>query len=179
MTKELLQQALVEVECYLRHGKMEQPNGLAIALRAALAQPVQPEEPPSIDPMRKHVEDFARKCGWEPSEGEGAFECAQRSSYEQGLKDGYAKRIRPELIAQPVQPAERPFITALIEDRRKQYGLDTSCTSEFLHWLDTQARREGVGANEAWNAGYGCAMKTIARPAEPATAYKGSRNDTH
>ena len=42
MNKELLQQALDEVECYLRYSTMEQPNALAAALRAALAQPVQP-----------------------------------------------------------------------------------------------------------------------------------------
>lgn len=49
MTKELLQRVLVEVECYLRHGKMEQPNALAADLRAALfcryAAIAQPEPP--------------------------------------------------------------------------------------------------------------------------------------
>ena len=42
MSREVMQQALAEVECYLRYGKMEQPKSLMADLRAALAQPSQP-----------------------------------------------------------------------------------------------------------------------------------------
>ena len=77
-----------------------------------------------------------------------------------------ASPVQP-VLAQPVQPAsERPLITAMIEERRALYELDMSCTPAFLHWLDTQARREGVAANEAWNAGYACAGQALAQPVE-------------
>lgn len=69
-----------------------------------------------------------------------------------------------------VQPAEPPLITALINSRRERYAMDQTCTPAFLHWIDTQARREGVGANEAWNAGYACA-DAIAKPVQPAEPY--------
>lgn len=63
-------------------------------------------------------------------------------------------------------PAEPPFITAMIDARRERYSLDQSCTPAFLHWLDTIAPREGVGANEAWNAGVEW-QKTHGAPADP------------
>lgn len=37
--------------------------------------------------MRKHVEDFATKGGWDKDSGEGAFEFVQRISYETGWND--------------------------------------------------------------------------------------------
>ena len=58
-------------------------------------------------------------------------------------------------ITQPVQP----FIGEMLESRRARYALDQTCTPAFLHWIDTQTPREGVGANEAWNAGYACAVE--------------------
>jgi hypothetical protein len=65
------------------------------------------------------------------------------------------------------QPAEQPFITAIIDDRRAAYALDQSCTPAFLHWLDTMARREGVAANEAWNAGVAWAQGAQQAPDDP------------
>lgn len=44
------------------------------------------------DPMREYVEEFAKKCGWNPGDSEGAFECVQRTSYAQGVEDGRAAR---------------------------------------------------------------------------------------
>ena len=69
------------------------------------------------------------------------------------------------LLAQPV---ESPFIAAMIKNRREQYARNQTCTRVFLQWIDTQALREGVGANEAWNAGYACAEKAIAQPQQSA-----------
>ena len=42
----------------------------------------------TVDPMRRYVEDFASKCGWNKDSGEGAFEFVQRASYAQGIEDG-------------------------------------------------------------------------------------------
>ena len=67
----------------------------------------------------------------------------------------------------PDQPAEPTFVTALIEDRRKRYGLDPSCTPAFLHWLDTETPRQGIAANVAWNAGYACALLAQPAPVAP------------
>ena len=44
MNKELLQQALDEVECYLRHGRIDRPTWLASALRSALARSAPPSD---------------------------------------------------------------------------------------------------------------------------------------
>lgn len=38
--------------------------------------------------LKAHVERFAKSCGWNPAEGEGAFEYIQRTSYRQGWDDG-------------------------------------------------------------------------------------------
>lgn len=52
-------------------------RGIADARRIAKAD----------EPMRKHVEGFAAKGGWQKDSGEGAFEFIQRISYAQGLVD--------------------------------------------------------------------------------------------
>lgn len=56
---------------------------------------------------------------------------------------------------------EPAFIELMIKSRRRRLELDQTCTPEFFHWLDTQTDKQGVGANEAWNAGHACATAAI------------------
>lgn len=72
--------------------------------------------------------------------------------------------------ATPPTPPSAPagIADALRENTRRQYEADQSTTPEFMQWLATKARLEGVGANEAWNAGV-----AWARSAAPAGAGEG------
>ena len=54
-----------------------------------------PKPAQAVDAMRRHVEDFAIKTGWDRKSGEGAFEFVQRASYSQGWKDHKAEAINP------------------------------------------------------------------------------------
>ena len=44
-----------------------------------------------------YVTEFAKKCGWTPYTGEGAFEYVQRISYSQGIADGLIRRYEESL----------------------------------------------------------------------------------
>lgn len=57
------------------------------ALRVSFRMARESEDDQPLPDMREHVEDFAKKSGWDKESGEGAFEYAQRISYELGLEE--------------------------------------------------------------------------------------------
>ncbi len=63
--------------------------------------------------MRKYVEAFAAKSGWNPESGEGAFEYVQRICYSQGFEDATVQSQRKTHAAttgmQPVYQIGQPF----------------------------------------------------------------------
>ena len=130
--------------------------------RAALATPAQGTIPDPDDPwhgypwfentsaalaaparhpgdMRKYVEAFAAKSGWNPGSGEGAFEYAQRICYSQGFEDATVQSQRkthaaPRWQAVPVRtPLTDRQIGAVIDEVAitSRYG-----NHHFGRWMD-------------------------------------------
>ena len=82
--------------------------------------------------MRKYVEAFAAKSGWNPGSGEGAFEYAQRVCYSQGFEDATVQSQRKTHAA----PAGMEPVARI--ERIDEYGPRLEWTQ---HWVDV-----GVGA---------------------------------
>ena len=88
--------------------------------------------------MRKYVETFAAKSGWNPESGEGAFEYAQRICYSQGFEDATVQSQR-KAHAAPVgmEPVRTPLtdrqIGAVIDEvaTTSRYG-----NHHFGRWMD-------------------------------------------
>lgn len=89
--------------------------------------------------MRKYVEAFAAKSGWNPGSGEGAFEYAQRICYSQGFEDATVQSQRkthaaPRGQAVPVRtPLTDRQIGAVIDEvaTTSRYG-----NHHFGRWMD-------------------------------------------
>jgi len=63
--KEVMQQALIEVQCYVRYGNMEQPYALMKALQSAIAQPQQSAAMPDFNRCDTTPYGMVRKeCGY-------------------------------------------------------------------------------------------------------------------
>ena len=89
--------------------------------------------------MRKYVEAFAAKSGWNPESGEGAFEYVQRICYSQGFEDATVQSQRkthaaPRWQAVPVRtPLTDRQIGAVIDEVAitSRYG-----NHHFGRWMD-------------------------------------------
>ena len=105
--------------------------------KAALAMLT--DEPCRPGDMRKYVEAFAAKSGWNPGSGEGAFEYAQRVCYSQGFEDATVQAQRkthaaPRGQAVPVRtPLTDRQIGAVIDEVAitSRYG-----NHHFGRWMD-------------------------------------------
>lgn len=83
-------------------------NGFEVTPLYAAPPPIAQPAPSIPDGMRKHVQDFATRAGWDKDDGEGAFEYVQRLSYKQGWDDAFD----PERGAAGIFPDERASFEA-------------------------------------------------------------------
>lgn len=78
--------------------------------------------------------------------------------------DASLSQFRAALATQAVAPVAEPdehivtqlakhFFAERWDEAALRKGTDQAVTPAFMEWLQTMARREGVAANEAWNAG--------------------------
>lgn len=97
-----------------------------------------PPPPVPLEPMRKHVEDFAAKGGWTKDSGEGAFEFIQRISYAQGVEDGHNR---------PAQTPRKLNTVAWLYTLK--YGEEVNHTIVSLHRQRYPFGRAGVDYAES------------------------------
>ena len=105
------------------------------ALRAAQLKTV-------VEPMRKHVEDFATRAGWKREDGEGAFEYVQRVSYAQGLED--AKSLAPRAAARLVSGALFELMGMLTSQPERTQFSDKDDASPAVEQLRKFAAKRGL-----------------------------------
>lgn len=88
--------------------------------------------------MRKYVEAFAAKSGWNPGSGEGAFEYAQRICYSQGFEDATVQSQRKTHAA----PVQAMSVRTPLTDRQIGAVIDEVATTSrygnhhFGRWMD-------------------------------------------
>ena len=113
-------------------------SGFQVQAMLAAARKPLADAPCHQGDMRKYVEAFAAKSGWNPGSGEGAFEYAQRICYSQGFEDATIQSQR-KTHAAPVQamPVRTPLtdrqIGAVIDEVAitSRYG-----NHHFGRWMD-------------------------------------------
>lgn len=112
----------------------------------------------ALDPMK--LASLAREHGGIRS---GSFDAVKQWTF---TEDGLASLVRSLVEGQPAGASRfEGLATRIYENKSKT---DPSVTQEFLAWLDTVRHRNGVGANEAWNAGVAWARAVAAAPVPPA-----------
>lgn len=109
------------------------------------------------EPMRKRVEDFAKRGGWSDDDGEGAFEFVQRISYEQGFADRgrseYDSTLRVRIAELESALAERDATALRVAQCAGEFARESALSRQPAGEGLMEALRELTDASDTFMAG--------------------------
>ena len=91
--------------------------------------------------MRKYVEAFAAKSGWNPGSGEGAFEYVQRICYSQGFEDATVQSQRKTHAAPRWQAAARKPLADEVLHALYAEVMTGHYANALHYWIGTHGHR--------------------------------------